>query len=132
MGLTFGQRQVTRGVQRGGVNAANHARDYRRWGYRAASSLPLCRAKVMMRPNSSDKAARDSLRRALRKGVIMGKSIDLPDPLESASQPLGNADDLLAQLAGEEVDRLLAEADAEGTRQPKPGESRRKIGRAHV
>jgi hypothetical protein len=42
----------------------------------------------------------------------MGKSIDLPDPLESASsQPLGNADDLLAQLAGEEVDRLLAEAD---------------------
>jgi len=55
----------------------------------------------------------------------MGKSIDLPDPLESASQPLGNADDLLAQLAGEEVDRLLAEADAEGTRQPKPGESRR-------
>ena len=44
----------------------------------------------------------------------MGKSIDLPDPLESASStPLGNADDLLAQLAGEEVDRLLAEADAE-------------------
>ena len=55
----------------------------------------------------------------------MGKSIDLPDPLESASQPLGNADDLLAQLAGEEVDRLLAEADAEGKRQPKPGEARR-------
>jgi hypothetical protein len=55
----------------------------------------------------------------------MGKSIDLPDPLESASQPLGNADDLLAQLAGEEVDRLLAEADAEGKRRPKPGEARR-------
>ena len=55
----------------------------------------------------------------------MGKSIDLPDPLESASRPLGNADDLLAQLAGEEVDRLLAEADAEGKRQPKPGEARR-------
>ena len=55
----------------------------------------------------------------------MGKSIDLPDPLESASQPLGNADDLLAQLAGEEVDRLLAEADAEGKRQPKHGEARR-------
>ncbi|MGB7158608.1 MAG: hypothetical protein WBD40_11115 [Tepidisphaeraceae bacterium] len=43
----------------------------------------------------------------------MGKSVDLPDPLESAStQPLGNADDLLAQMAGEEVDRLLAESDA--------------------
>ena len=56
----------------------------------------------------------------------MGKSVDLPDPLESAaSRPLGNADDLLAQLAGEEVDRLLAEADAESPRQPKPGESRR-------
>ena len=55
----------------------------------------------------------------------MGKSVDLPDPLESASQPLGNADDLLAQLAGEEVDRLLAEADADGKRQPKPGEARR-------
>lgn len=56
----------------------------------------------------------------------MGKSVDLPDPLESvASQPLGNADDLLAQLAGEEVDRLLAEADAEGTQQAKSGEGRR-------
>jgi len=55
----------------------------------------------------------------------MGKSIDLPDPLQSASTPLGNADDLLAQLAGEEVDRLLAEADAEGKRPPGPGEARR-------
>ena len=55
----------------------------------------------------------------------MGKSIDLPDPLESASTPLGNADDLLAQLAGEEVDRLLAEADAEGKHPPGPGEARR-------
>lgn len=44
----------------------------------------------------------------------MGKSIDLPDPLEASSNtPLGNADDLLAQLAGEEVDRLLAEADSD-------------------
>lgn len=56
----------------------------------------------------------------------MGKSLDLPDPLESSvSQPLGNADDLLAQLAGEEVDRLLAEADAEGQQPPRPGEGRR-------
>jgi hypothetical protein len=44
----------------------------------------------------------------------MGKSVDLPDPLEAAStKPLENADDLLAQLANEEVDRLLAEAEAE-------------------
>ncbi|HEV2292577.1 MAG TPA: hypothetical protein VGR35_01900 [Tepidisphaeraceae bacterium] len=56
----------------------------------------------------------------------MGKSVDLPDPLESAaSQPLGSADDLLAQLAGEEVDRLLAEADAEGKQHPRPAEGRR-------
>jgi hypothetical protein len=48
----------------------------------------------------------------------MGKSvIDLPDPLEqSAPEPLTSAapagvDDLLAQMAGDEIDRLLAEAD---------------------
>jgi hypothetical protein len=63
----------------------------------------------------------------------MGKSIDLPDPLESASsQPLGNADDLLAQLAGEEVDRLLAEADEEGKRHAKPGEARRSADAPHA
>jgi hypothetical protein len=39
-------------------------------------------------------------------------AVDLPDPLESkGDNALANADDLLAQLAGEEVDRLLAEAD---------------------
>src|SRR5579884_4220166 len=45
----------------------------------------------------------------------MGQAtVDLPDPLEQppASSP-ANTDDLLAQLAGEEIDRLLAEADAE-------------------
>lgn len=49
----------------------------------------------------------------------MGKSVvDLPDPLEqSAPEPLTSAapagvDDLLAQMAGDEIDRLLAEADA--------------------
>jgi hypothetical protein len=48
----------------------------------------------------------------------MGKSVvDLPDPLEqSAPEPLTSAapagvDDLLAQMAGDEIDRLLAEAD---------------------
>lgn len=52
----------------------------------------------------------------------MGKSLDLPDPLESApNKPLANADDLLAQLAGEEVDRLLAESDAEGKHKPADG-----------
>jgi len=44
----------------------------------------------------------------------MGKAaIDLPDPLSppEAAKPLTSTDDLLAQLAGEEIDRLLAEVD---------------------
>jgi hypothetical protein len=51
----------------------------------------------------------------------MGQAtVDLPDPLDPAAAsteapaaPAASADDLLAQLAGEEIDRLLAEADAE-------------------
>lgn len=43
----------------------------------------------------------------------MGKTLDLPDPLEKATPlPAPSADELLAQLAGDEIDRLLAEADA--------------------
>lgn len=45
----------------------------------------------------------------------MGQAtVDLPDPLEQppAASP-ANTDDLLAQLAGDEIDRLLAEADAD-------------------
>jgi hypothetical protein len=47
----------------------------------------------------------------------MGKStVDLPDPLQQpAPEPLaqapGGVDDLLAQMAGEEIDRLLAESE---------------------
>lgn len=44
----------------------------------------------------------------------MGRGANLPEPLETPS--LGsapNADDLLAQMAGDEIDRLLAEADVE-------------------
>jgi len=56
----------------------------------------------------------------------MGQAVDLPDPLDTESPlnaPLNNvtgsaahgesADDLLSQLAGDEIDRLLAEADVE-------------------
>src|SRR5436305_15141873 len=61
------------------------------------------------------KAARCAARPA-RNGVVMGQAtLELPDPMEELSPPSGvattNADDLLAQLAGEEVDRLLREAD---------------------
>lgn len=52
----------------------------------------------------------------------MGQAtVDLPDPLEAlappghslAAAPAGaSADDLLSQMAGEEIDRLLSEADA--------------------
>lgn len=43
----------------------------------------------------------------------MGRAaIDLPNPKDkSAGAAPGSADDLLSQLAGEEIDRLLAEAD---------------------
>jgi hypothetical protein len=45
----------------------------------------------------------------------MGQAtVDLPDPLESPSAgKAAGADDLLAQMAGEEIDRLLAEAEAD-------------------
>ena len=50
----------------------------------------------------------------------MGQAaVDLPDPLSPAPVNPGNTDDLLAQLAGEEIERLLAEAD-EPTGQHKP------------
>jgi len=44
----------------------------------------------------------------------MGKAaLDLPDPLQAApGEARTSADDLLAQLAGDEIDRLLAEAEA--------------------
>ena len=44
----------------------------------------------------------------------MGQVVDLPDPLHNDAPAAGpGVDDLLAQLAGEEIDRLLAEADIE-------------------
>jgi hypothetical protein len=49
----------------------------------------------------------------------MGKAaaLDLPDPLHTpdVGRPLTSTDDLLAQLAGEEIDRLLAEVDEQAT-----------------
>ena len=52
----------------------------------------------------------------------MGQAtVDLPDPLEPQTVSAANTDELLAQLAGEEIDRLLAEADAEPT--PAPAQS---------
>jgi hypothetical protein len=51
--------------------------------------------------------------RTEQKGVAMGQAaVDLPDPLEKPKPaPMTSADDLLAQLAGDEIDRLLADAD---------------------
>ena len=55
----------------------------------------------------------------------MGQAtLDLPDPLEPAAAPASHegADDLLAQLAGDEIDRLLAEAEVdEGRTEPAAG-----------
>src|SRR5688500_20197958 len=53
--------------------------------------------------------------RGSAEGVAMARTaVELPDPLENAGGGGGanSADDLLAQLAGDEVDRLLSEADA--------------------
>jgi hypothetical protein len=68
----------------------------------------------MMAANPSDKGE-GSPRIAPTKGVAsMGKAaLDLPDPLQAApGEARTSADDLLAQLAGDEIDRLLAEAEA--------------------
>ena len=49
----------------------------------------------------------------------MGQAaVDLPDPLDTPPQPdastgAAGTDELLSQLAGEEIDRLLADADVE-------------------
>ncbi|HEV7302510.1 MAG TPA: hypothetical protein VGN72_24440 [Tepidisphaeraceae bacterium] len=44
----------------------------------------------------------------------MGKAdTSLPDPLNAPAPALAGTDDLLSQLAGDEIDRLLAEADVE-------------------
>jgi hypothetical protein len=50
------------------------------------------------------------------KGIVMAHAVaDLPDPMETGVSPSGaNADDLLSELAGQEIDRLLAEADGDG------------------
>ena len=49
----------------------------------------------------------------------MGQATVSPDPLDESATvtttttTIASADDLLAQLAGEEIDRLLAESEAE-------------------
>jgi hypothetical protein len=54
----------------------------------------------------------------------MGQAtVDLPDPMGPPPATAGGTDELLAQLAGEEIDRLLAEADAEQAAGEKPGEN---------
>src|SRR5947209_13799274 len=52
----------------------------------------------------------------------MGKAaIDLPDPLEAiAPGAPSSVDDLLAQMAGEEIDRLLSESDEPHEKSPRP------------
>jgi len=45
----------------------------------------------------------------------MGQVIDLPDPLHNDAPAAGpGVDDLLAQLAGEEIDRLLPKPTSSG------------------
>jgi hypothetical protein len=57
---------------------------------------------------------------AKTKGVVMGSAtVDLPDPLQNAGPAEAkSADDLLAQMAGDEIDRLLAESEGESAPAP--------------
>jgi hypothetical protein len=52
----------------------------------------------------------------------MGQAVaDLPDPLESATPAEAqSADDLLSQMAGDEIDRLLAESEGEAAPLARP------------
>lgn len=53
----------------------------------------------------------------------MGKAnAPLPDPLSSPTPSTAGADDLLSQLAGDEIDRLLAEADVDAPSPSQPTE----------
>ena len=51
----------------------------------------------------------------------MGQAaVDLPDSLSPPPASAASTDDLLAQMAGEEIDRLLAEQDGEQPAKPAP------------
>jgi len=71
--------------------------------------------------DSSDKSAGCALApRATDEGlgseriIAMGQAaLDLPDPLQQQPAGASSADDLLSQLAGDEIDRLLTESDTE-------------------
>lgn len=67
--------------------------------------------------NSSMKAMEKPIR--MEKGVLMGAAaVDLPDPLDEnaiSDGPAAGSDDLLSQLASDEIDRLLAEDADEST-----------------
>src|SRR3954447_13218635 len=50
----------------------------------------------------------------IAKGDRMGQAVvDLPDPTQELPAAGANADDLLSQLAGDEIDRLLGEAEVD-------------------
>src|SRR5262245_1155104 len=56
------------------------------------------------------------------EGSRMGKrAVDLPDPLVQPGQTPAQADDLISELAGEEIARLISTAGADNA---KPGDRR--------
>jgi len=101
------------GVKSRDVNPSNHAENYQSEHRVWQLFIAIGQTEVMMRVNSSDKSVGDAERERKLKGVIMGQAtLDLPDPLEKPPPASAtSADDLLAQLAGDEIDRLLADAD---------------------
>src|SRR5690348_282259 len=90
---------------------------------RAYASLLAPSSQVMLAREPSDKAGGARRFGSFRGVVAMGQAaVDLPDPLETPPPPqagaperaaAAGADELLAQMAGQEIDRLLADADVE-------------------
>lgn len=51
----------------------------------------------------------------------MGQAAVLPDPLNEPASPPASADELLSQLVGDEINRLLAESETECASLPRSG-----------
>ena len=111
MGLSRVERNIADG-QAGDVNSTQHAANYQPADAARQRRVESESARVMMCPKSSDKGEGVA---STCEGSLMGQAtVDLPDPLEQPPVVSAtNTDELLAQLAGEEIDRLLAEADSE-------------------
>ena len=127
MGLGRTERHVAH-AQLSKVNPSRHTNDYgsaQKTPQYCGVLIAIRRIDVKLTAKPSDKGVGDA-HDWPAKGVVMGRAtVDLPDSTDHAKDAttttIAGADDLLAQLAGDEIDRLLAESDVE--RETKPAES---------